>query len=73
MTICVTPVNPPKLETLRSTRWEKGKSVDYADLPKTVSVQLTQRGGHTAYIKNWQLESWVDDYARAFFSERLNS
>jgi predicted alpha/beta-fold hydrolase len=36
-------------------------------------VQLTQRGGHTAYIKNWQLESWVDDYARAFFSERLNS
>ena len=27
MTICVTPVNPPKLETLRSTRWEKGKSV----------------------------------------------
>ena len=45
----------------------------YADLPKTVSVQLTQRGGHTAYIKNWQLESWVDDYARAFFSERLNS
>lgn len=45
----------------------------YRSLPTSIDVNLTQRGGHTAYIKNWRLESWVDDYCRAFFSERLKS
>ena len=45
----------------------------YDSLPDSIDVNLTKRGGHTAYIKNWRLESWVDDYSRAFFNERLNS
>ena len=45
----------------------------YDALPPSISVDLTERGGHTAYIKNWQLESWVDDYAQAFFAELLLS
>ena len=45
----------------------------YRSLPTSIDVHLTQRGGHTAYIKNWRLESWVDDYSRAFFGERLKS
>lgn len=45
----------------------------YQGLPDSIHVALTARGGHTAYIKNWRLESWVDDYARGFFSWRLNS
>ncbi len=45
----------------------------YDMLPSSVEVHLTERGGHTAYIKNWRLESWADDYTRVFFTERLNS
>ena len=45
----------------------------YDSLPDSIDINLTKRGGHTAYIKNWRLESWVDDYSRAFFNERLNS
>ena len=44
----------------------------YRDLPASIEVELTGKGGHTAYIKNWRLESWVDEYARDFFGERLN-
>jgi predicted alpha/beta-fold hydrolase len=44
----------------------------YRDLPASIEVELTGKGGHTAYIKNWRLESWVDEYAGAFFGERLN-
>ena len=43
----------------------------YRELPRSLDIELTGKGGHTAYIKNWQLDSWVDDYAQAFFSERL--
>ena len=45
----------------------------YSALPPSITVDLTERGGHTAYIKNWHLESWVDDYAQAFFSDLLNA
>ena len=45
----------------------------YSGLPPSITVDLTERGGHTAYIKNWHLESWVDDYAQAFFSDLLNA
>jgi predicted alpha/beta-fold hydrolase len=43
----------------------------YLELPASLNIELTRKGGHTAYIKNWQLDSWVDDYAQAFFTERL--
>jgi len=45
----------------------------YDALPPSINIELTERGGHTAYIKSWKLESWVDDYAQAFFAELLNS
>lgn len=43
----------------------------YEDLPSTLTIELTAQGGHTAYIKNWGLESWVDDYALAYFNAEL--
>jgi predicted alpha/beta-fold hydrolase len=43
----------------------------YSNLPNSLTVEMTDRGGHTAYIKNWRLESWLDDYAEAFFTPRL--
>ncbi len=43
----------------------------YRDLPASIDIELTRKGGHTAYIKNWRLESWVDDYAEGFFTKRL--
>lgn len=45
----------------------------YSGLPKSLNIHLTKRGGHTAYIKNWRLESWVDDYARDFFTKGLKA
>ena len=29
---------------------------------------MTKRGGHTAFIENWALESWSDSYAERFFA-----
>ena len=43
----------------------------FADLPESLDIETTQYGGHTAYLKNWQFESWLDDYACKFFTERL--
>lgn len=45
----------------------------YQGLPDSIHVALSARGGHTAYIKNWRLESWVDDYVLGIFTRRLNS
>ena len=45
----------------------------YQDLPESLDIELTAKGGHTAYIKNWRLESWVDDYALTFFTQQLRS
>ena len=38
----------------------------YRELPKSLDIELTGKGGHTAYIKNWQLDSWVDDTPKRF-------
>jgi len=37
-------------------------------LPQSVTRKMTKRGGHTAFIENWALESWSDSYAERFFS-----
>lgn len=43
----------------------------YQNLPESIEVDVRPHGGHTAFLKNWRLESWADDYAKAFF-QRLS-
>ena len=32
----------------------------WQSLPDSISVYMTDRGGHGAYLKNWRLQSWID-------------
>ena len=41
---------------------------DIDALPPSVTRKMTKRGGHTAFIENWALESWSDSYAERFFA-----
>ena len=41
---------------------------DIDELPPSVTRKMTKRGGHTAFIENWALESWSDSYAERFFA-----
>ena len=41
---------------------------DVDELPASVTRKMTKRGGHTAFIENWALESWSDSYAERFFA-----
>ena len=41
---------------------------DIDELPSSVTRKMTKRGGHTAFIENWALESWSDSYAERFFA-----
>ena len=43
----------------------------FANLPDSLSIEFTDKGGHGAYLKNWQLESWLDDYVEQHFSRTL--
>ena len=43
----------------------------YEQLPKTITVDLVDRGGHGAFLENWQLDSWIDRYSCHFFRQRL--
>ena len=45
----------------------------YERLPASVTVDLIDRGGHGAFIENWQLDSWIDRYSCQFFTQRLDS
>ncbi len=45
--------------------------LQYADLPADVAVDLTERGGHGAYINSWKMTSWADEYAIHYFKSRL--
>lgn len=45
----------------------------YERLPGTITVDLIDRGGHGAFLENWQLDSWVDRYSCRFFSQRLKN
>ena len=59
MTICVTPVNPPKLETLRSTRWEKGKSVGVVETFQILLFELQR-------VENWGSTVLCSDRMKPF-------
>ena len=41
---------------------------DVDELPASITRKMTKRGGHTAFIENWALESWSDSYAERFFA-----
>ena len=43
----------------------------YAQLPDSITLHTTERGGHGAYIRDWDFTSWADDYACAFFASVL--
>ena len=43
----------------------------FSNLPPSLVIENTPQGGHTAYLKNWRLESWVDDYAHHYFAPLL--
>lgn len=45
----------------------------YEHLPASVTVDLIDRGGHGAFLENWQLDSWIDRYSCHFFTQRLGS
>ncbi len=39
----------------------------YQNLPSSLTLHLTDRGGHGAYLDSWGLTSWADHYAVRFF------
>ena len=43
----------------------------YDHLPDSISVDLIERGGHGAFLENWQLDSWVDRYCGHYFDQQL--
>ncbi|MEM7098003.1 MAG: alpha/beta fold hydrolase [Pseudomonadota bacterium] len=45
-------------------------SSQWADLPESINVDMTQQGGHGAYLDSWQLSSWADRYALEFFTQK---
>ena len=45
----------------------------YERLPETITVDLIDRGGHGAFLENWQLDSWIDRYSCQFFNQRLRN
>ena len=44
-------------------------AAQYLELPGSLSVHLTERGGHGAYLESWGLSSWADAYAAKLFSK----
>ena len=42
----------------------------YQDLPGSLNLHVTERGGHGAYLESWKLDSWVDQYAVEYFSQK---
>ena len=44
----------------------------FDSLPASVVVDVTEHGGHGAYLTDWQLNSWVDQYAVDHFSRQLS-
>lgn len=43
----------------------------FRNLPDSIDIEVTDRGGHGAYLKNWRLESWLDDYVSNHFARVL--
>jgi predicted alpha/beta-fold hydrolase len=45
----------------------------YAGLPRSVTIDLTDHGGHGAYVDSWALTSWADKYAARHFEGHQRS
>ena len=43
----------------------------FTNLPDSLEIEVTGKGGHGAYLKNWQLDSWLDDYVEQHFARKL--
>ncbi len=46
---------------------------DFLDLNLNINTKLTlcESGGHCAFLKNWKLDSWLDEYATQYFAHSL--
>jgi predicted alpha/beta-fold hydrolase len=44
---------------------------DFVNLPDSLDIDVTKKGGHGAYLKNWQMDSWLDEYVVRHFQHRL--
>ncbi len=44
----------------------------YLSLPDSLTVHITSKGGHHAYLESWGLNSWFDRYAITHFQQRLS-
>jgi predicted alpha/beta-fold hydrolase len=45
----------------------------YDDLPDSLTLHMTPRGGHGGYLDSWRLSSWADKYAIQHFNRTLTS
>lgn len=43
----------------------------FAQLPESVTVEVTEQGGHGAYLEDWSMGSWLDGYAVRYFQQFL--
>lgn len=43
----------------------------YTNLPSSLSVHITEHGGHAGYLNSWSLSSWADQYAINHFNSTL--
>ena len=43
----------------------------YDTLPASLTLNVTERGGHGAYLDSWRLSSWADTYAVNLFNEAI--
>ncbi len=48
-------------------------AAQYVRLPSSLELERTTQGGHGAYLKDWTLSSWADDYAVHFFDSAFTT
>lgn len=46
-------------------------AMQYRKLPSSITLHLTNHGGHGAYLDSWRLSSWADSYASQYFTDAL--
>lgn len=45
----------------------------YANVPDSIALDWVAKGGHGAFLENWQFDSWCDRYSCAFFQHALSN
>jgi len=45
----------------------------YANLPSSLSLHITEQGGHAGYLDSWSLNSWADHYVINHFNSTLTN